>query len=221
MRSVRMVWVAMSLAACSTAAQPAPEQRSSTPPTAAPRAQAAPAPSAGPVAQPPRWKITPRGVADLQLGASVREPGAGFAAHYHTDFYADAQPLEGFMLDDPPAFAVLKGGPFAKWGAAHPGQDPPEKLRSKALAQARAGRLTVDMIVVTDPRPQTERGAAVGIDYADFAKSYPASTPTQLPALWEEPSCVARDETVWFFFDQCSELTRAKVIRIVIRPDAD
>jgi len=35
---------------------------------------------------------------------------------YHAEYYADAQPLEGFSFSSPPVFVVLKNGPFHRWG---------------------------------------------------------------------------------------------------------
>lgn len=184
---------------------PAPGNPASLPPSAA--ADAA-------------WKVTARGVGPLVLGAAVPEPAGGLEASYATTFYADAQPLEGFRFSDPPAVAYVKGGPFSKWGYDHPGSEAPAKIIQRAVGLARAGKLPIDMIVITDSRPKTEQGVSVGDPYTSFAKANPAATkPQRFPGLWEEPSCVVSDDTVWYFFDHCEAPDQAKLLRIVIRTD--
>jgi hypothetical protein len=166
-----------------------------------------------------QWTISPKGVGDVLLGAKLPEPRDGFAARYRTSFYGDAQPLEGFALDEPPVLAVVKKGPFTSWGANHPGDDPPDAIKAQALARARSGALSIGMLIITDPRPKTAEGIAVGDDYATFARAYPDLTPPeQFPALWEEPSCVISQQTLWFFFDRCDDREHAKIIRIAVRP---
>jgi hypothetical protein len=168
----------------------------------------------------PAWKVTARGVGPLVLGAAVPEPAAGFETSYATTFYADAQPLEGFQFADPPAGAFVKGGPFSKWGYDHPGEEAPAKVKQRAVGLARTGKLPIDMIVITDPRPKTQLGIGVGDPYTSFAKSNPAATKLQrFPGLWEEPSCVVSEETVWYFFDHCDAPDQAKLLRIVVRMD--
>ena len=176
---------------------------------------------ASPLMAAARWKITPRGVGTLSLGSKLHEPARGFEGSYVTSFYADAQPLEGFALDEPPVLAVVEGGPFPKWGRTHPGGTPSESLKAQAMQLARAGKLTVRMIVTTDPRPKTEVGIGVGDDYLTFEKRYPeAPEPQVMPALWEEPTCVTTVGTLSFFFDRCDTRAQAKIIRIVVRaPD--
>jgi len=166
------------------------------------------------------WKVTARGVGTLVLGVAVPEPAGRFEASYATTFYADAQPLEGFQFTDPPAVAYVKGGPFSKWGYDHPGSEAPAKIIQRAVGLARAGKLPIDMIVITDPRPKTEQGVGVGDPYTSFAKANPAATKLQrFPGLWEEPSCVVAEDTVWYFFDHCEAPDQAKLLRIAVRLD--
>jgi hypothetical protein len=166
------------------------------------------------------WRITSKGVGPLKLGAAVPEPATGYQASYATSFYADAQPLEGFQLTDPPALAVVSGGPFKTWGYDHPGDEAPAAIRQRAIALARTGKLPIEMIVITDPRPKTEQGVGAGDSYASYAQANPATAELQrFPGLWEEPSCVATQDTIWYFFDRCDVPDQAKLLRIVVRAD--
>jgi hypothetical protein len=206
---------------------------------AKPSAEGASAPSLAPQVPPPRpqlqpvaepalppqaaggpWRITSKGVGPLKLRAAVPEPANGFEATYATSFYADAQPLEGFQIADPPALALVSGGPFKTWGNDHPGDEAPAAVRQKAMSLARAGKLPIEMIVITDPRPKTAQGVGAGDSYASFASANPAAAELQrFPGLWEEPSCVASQDTIWYFFDRCDVPDQAKLLRIVVRAD--
>ncbi|HKP60747.1 MAG TPA: hypothetical protein VJV78_28660 [Polyangiales bacterium] len=193
-----------------------------------PGAKLAPQPSAAaaanPAAQqqqpqgtPAAYLITAKGVGALRVGSRF-SGSPGFENRYTTTFYGDAQPLEGFTLDEPPLFVAVNNGPFVSWGRSHPGQTPPYPIRQRAMALARSGKLRVGMLVVTDPTPKTERGVGVGDDYVVFARAYPkAGQPTTYPGLWEEPSCVITQKSLWFFFDRCDSPAHAKLIRIAIR----
>lgn len=182
------------------------------PPRAVPRADALPNAS---------WRITPKAIANIRLGSKLTAAqlaGPELESRYAASYYSDAQPLEGFVLYDPPVLALVQGGPFAPWGRKNPGEPVPAELKANALLLARAGKLTVHMLVVTDPRPKTSAGISVGADYPSFAKAYRKARPSPFPALWEEPSCVAKHDGLWFFFDRCDSLPDAKLIRIVLRP---
>lgn len=171
-------------------------------------------------ATPAAWVITPEGIGDLRLGGLLAEPGNGFEDSYHTAFYGDRQPLEGFVFSDPPVFAVFKDGPFSVWGANHVGRPAPEAIQTRAVALASANRFKVEMLVITDPRPETEAGISVGDDYAEFARAYPrAPAPDAFVGLWEHPSCMVSRDTIWFFFDRCDDADRAKIIRIAVRTE--
>ena len=164
------------------------------------------------------WVVTPRGIGALQLGASPARPAAGWEASYTTGFYADAQPLEGFRFDDPPVTAYIEGGPFARWGMDHPGEDSPAALKQRAAKLAGQGKLQIRMIVVTDPRPKTEAGIGVGDSYSKLKQKFPGLGGIEsFPGLWEEPSCVVTlDQTLWYFFDSCQASGQAKVTRIAV-----
>lgn len=188
-----------------------------------PRQELKPQPVAEPAPQAPtagaQWRITSKGIGRLKLGAAVPEPANGYEASYATTFYADAQPLEGFQVADPPALAVVSGGPFETWGYDHPGDEAPDSIRQRAVTMARTGKLPIEMIVITDPRPKTEQGVGVGDSHASFAKALPAAELQRFPGLWEEPSCVATQDTIWYFFDRCDVPDQAKLLRIVVRAD--
>ncbi len=143
---------------------------------------------------------------------------------YHAEYYADAQPLEGFSFSSPPVFVVLKNGPFHRWGMEHPGQQPPDRIRDTTIAYARGGRLLISMLVITDPRLQTKEGVSVGADYADVQAMYPHAIITPLPSLWEEPTCALREQGLTFFFKGCEfhpgssvkPVPNARLIRITV-----
>jgi hypothetical protein len=165
---------------------------------------------------PAAWLITPKGIGSLRPGARLGALTGDIGSRYLARFYADAQPLEGFAFDEPPVFIAVRNGPFAAWGRAHAGEPVPDAIKRRAVELAAAGRLTISMLIVTEKGPKTDRGVGVGDSYANFAKAYPgAGTPAKFPALWEDPTCVITQKTLWFFFNRCDE--RAKLTRIVIR----
>lgn len=165
---------------------------------------------------PAAWLITAKGIGSLRPGARLGALTGDIGSRYLATFYSDAQPLEGFAFDEPPVFIAIRNGPFAAWGRAHAGEPVPDAIKQRAVELAEAGKLSVSMLVVTEKGPKTDRGVGVGDSYAKFAKAYPgAGTPAKFPALWEDPTCVITQKTLWFFFDRCDE--RAKLTRIVIR----
>ncbi len=164
---------------------------------------------------PAAWLITAKGVGSLRPGARLL-PAGDIGAHYQTSFYSDAEPIEGFAFDEPPVFIAVRNGPFAAWGRAHAGEHVPDAIKQRAIEQALAGKLAISMLVVTSKGPKTDRGVGVGDSYASFAKAYPgAGTPAKFPTLWEDPTCVITQKTLWFFFDRCDE--KSKLTRIVVR----
>jgi hypothetical protein len=198
----------------SAKAEPVPDLKPVLPPQRPePRAAVAEQPAVA-----AQWRITSTGVGALTLRAAVPQPAAGFAASYTTTFYADAQPLEGFQFSDPPALAVVAKGPFEAWGNAHPGKEAPAAIRKRAASLATAGKLPVEMIVITDPRARTEEGVGAGDSYASAVRANPKLTELErFPGLWEEPSCVATQGSIWYFFDRCDAPAEAKLLRIVVR----
>lgn len=164
------------------------------------------------------------GVGTLRLGRPVPKAlleGGEAARRYATSFYADAQPLEGFRLLDPPVWAVVSGGPFAKWGYAHPGKPAPDRVKKQAVQRALAGKLVVEMLVVTSPELTTATGLKVGSSWAEVRAAIQGAAITQLPGLWEEPTCLVRDGTIAYFFKGCRGKAAlpetSPVIRIVVR----
>src|SRR5688500_17056594 len=152
-----------------------------------------PRPIASAPATPPEttWTITQHGVGNLKLGGALVEPTGGFEDRYHASFYRDKQPLEGFQFDNPPVLAIVEDGPFRTWGTQHVGRSAPEAIETRAIALARAKRFKVAMLVITDPRPETDAGVSVGDVYASFARAYPrAPSPDTFVGLWEQPSCM-------------------------------
>jgi hypothetical protein len=165
---------------------------------------------------PAAWLITAKGIGSLRPGARLGALTGDIASRYLATLYSDARPLEGFAFDEPPVFIAVSNGPFAAWGRAHAGEPVPDAIKQRAVELAQAGKLSVSMLIVTEKGPKTDRGVGVGDSYASFAKAYPgAGIPAKFPPLWEDPTCVITQKTLWFFFDRCDE--RAKVKRIVVR----
>lgn len=200
-------------------------------PMSAPDPTTAPPPIESPPPKVPR--IVERRVGDVAIlePLPARLLTDDLADRYQTSYYADAQPLEGFALPDPPVFAAVDGGPFHPFGMATPGQPIPESMPAEAAARARRGELVVTMIVVTDPRVVTAEGMGVGRTYVDVQRAYPELDAYTFPGLWEEPSCIARptsESSIHFFFKGC-QLARDgqpfepgdEVLRVVVLVAAD
>ena len=162
------------------------------------------------------------GISDLGVGPVIvgkPVPKAQLAgAEYKTSFYADAQPLEGFLLKDPEVLAIVSGGPFSKWGMDHPGEDVPEKIKKDALKKA--PKLRVQMIIVTSEKWSAEGNVHVGSTFLEVKAAWTDAKLTMLPGMWEEPSCLVVKGKVSAFFRKCEggKLSDdATVIRLVVR----
>lgn len=165
---------------------------------------------------PAAWLITAKGVGGLHIGAGLDGLTGDIGSRYATALYGDAQPLEGFALEEPPVFIGVRNGPFSGWSRAHTGEPVPDAIKQRALELAHAGKLSISLLIVTEKGPKTDRGVGVGDSYARFASAYPAAgTPARFPPLWEDPTCVITQKTLWFFFSRCDET--AKLTRIVVR----
>ena len=167
--------------------------------------------------------ISDAGVGPVLLGAPLPKShrnAAKLTAQYETTFYADAQPLEGFHLDEPAVFAAVDG-PFTTWGQRHAPAKPPRVIKEQAVKRALAGKLAVRMIVVRDERLTTAAGVHVASAWSEVKAAYPEAKIVELPGLWEEPTCLARVGQVQFFFKRCEKGgtigAEEKVIRIVVR----
>lgn len=122
---------------------------------------------------------------------------------YRTSIYADAQPLEGFEFQELGALAVVQGGPYARWGYAHPDQPVPASIKRQAVKAAVAGKLRVRMLVVTSPLVTTEKGLHAGQTWGEVRAALPGAKVAMLPGLWEEPSCIVQDGAIALFFQGC------------------
>jgi hypothetical protein len=224
LRRAVLVVVPWLASACSTPPPPAP------PPVAeVPAAPTTTAVASAALEEPPAKAalITETGIGDIAIDAPFPSSmiSAKLAERYTTTMYADAQPLEGFTLHAPPVFATVKGGPYHPFGMAQPGEPIPDTMPAEAVARAKAGKLVVKMVVVTNERPRTDKDVGVATKMAELRRVYPELNVFTLPGLWEEPSCVAKprpDSKVHFFFKTCSGsgedriAADAPVIRVVV-----
>ena len=179
-------------------------------------------------------RITDQGVGAVAIGKPLPAAllGGNLEKHYVTTLYADAQPLEGFRLAEPALVAYVNGGPYHDFGMSSPGEALPDGMAAEAVKLARAGKLTVKMLVITEPSLRTEKKIGVGSSFRDVMTRYAAPVTLRLPGLWEEPTCVAmpvKDSPLWFFFAECASSMGSRelqfdddapVIRVVVRsPD--
>ncbi len=171
----------------------------------------------------PRVHLDHHGIGPLRLGESFPAQlfSADLAKHYRATMYADAQPLEGFLFEEPAVLAVVSGGPFHDVGMASPGDPIPATMPAEAAQRARDGKLLVTMLVVTAPTVTTDRHIRVGSTYAAVLAAYPKIKTVMMPGMWEEPSCIAEEGNLVFFFARCTRGTRGfvpdePVIRIVV-----
>lgn len=149
------------------------------------------------------------------------------AKYYHTEMFADAQPLEGFVSRNPPVLVLVEGGPFKRFGYNNPGKAVPASVVAQAVQAARQGRLRMRMLVITSPELRTSKGIGVGSRFHELKAAYPNAEVAILPGLWEEPSCIVELPgrlPVGFFFKRCRGTNEGvhvgadeSVIRVVLR----
>src|SRR5262249_40227955 len=145
------------------------------------------------------------GVAPIRVGRPLADAFRDrklLSASYVTRFYSDYQPLEGFTFSSPPVTAYVHGA-FHKWGTNPSGEDTPRlraRLRAQTIDLVMTGQLPITMIGIESTQLTTARGLAVGSSVADVLRSYPRASIEGIPALWEEPTYVATEGRLAFFF---------------------
>jgi hypothetical protein len=169
-------------------------------------------------------EIRSDGIGPIRIGAPLSADLAKVEA-YALRLYADAQPLEGFWVGEPPVFAALATGPYRKW-LQESGQldvPPAERFAAAALRDVEGGA-TIEMVYVEAPGITTPEGVGVGTRYEDFMGAYPDAEVGRIPPLFEEPTCTGQTGAlprVHFFFDRCEDAgpppADAVVVRIAVR----
>lgn len=172
-------------------------------PAASPRARVDP--EEPPSARPAPARVRGGAVDDIVVGAPIPSRYLDDKARYEARWVADAQPMEGFLIGDPPVWVVLDKGPMNE---VEPG--PLEELlpvlAPKALAAARAGAL-VGAIVIESPGITTAEGIGVGSTYQDLRDVYGEIGILRNPEwLDSKPTCDASAKTlpgIRFLLDGC------------------
>jgi len=168
--------------------------------------------------------ITEDGVGPIRVGRPFVDAFRDrklLQASYVTRFYADYQPLEGFAFASPPVTVYVHGA-FYNWGKTNPSGDTPrlrDRLRAQTIDLVMTGQLPITMIGIESTQLATARGVAVGSSVADAMLRYPKLSIQGIPALWEEPTYVATEGRLAFFFSTTngrSSATNSRVLRIVI-----
>jgi hypothetical protein len=191
--------------------------------------ESAPAGAMGPSGKP---VVSQDGVGPIRVGEALpsrfrdrRLLTAGYVATY----YSDGQPLEGFKFADPPVTAYVHGA-FHEWGMTHVSPkgstSPPSAIRDRTIQAVLAGQLRVKMIVVESPDLKTDRGIGIGASKEEFQRAYPKLQIESIPPLWEDPTVLAQDGRLVFFFASAVEqpqkqgaptaIAKTNVVRMVI-----
>ncbi|MBK8996734.1 MAG: hypothetical protein IPM35_13445 [Myxococcales bacterium] len=183
-------------------------------PNAPPSPEVTPVPPSGSVdpAKPPSARPAParvRGgaVDDIVVGAPIPARHLDDKARYEARWVADAQPMEGFLIGNPPVWVTLDKGPMDE---VEPGpiEELLPALAPKALAAARAGAL-VDAIVIEHPGITTAEGIGVGSTYQDLRDVYGEIEIVRNPEwLDSKPTCDARAKNlpgIRFLLDGCKQ----------------
>lgn len=107
-------------------------------------------------------------VGELVVGKPIPEKLLT-GARYEARWVADAQPMDGFYVGDPPILASIKGPLYD----VEPGPLEPlkEKLAPKALEMAKAGAV-VNMILIEAPGITTAKGIGVGSTSAELERAH-------------------------------------------------
>ena len=168
------------------------------------------------------WLIESGRVGDIRLGHPLPETlladDQRLLDAYTARFIADAQPLEGYSLEDPPLLVALESGPFRAYVDVEGVVEPPlDSLRRPGLTAARDGA-KVRAIYVQAPGPTTAKGVGVGSAYAALQGAYPDLTLRPVPPTFGKDLCFARTAEmpdVSFVFSSCKAAkTEGAVIRI-------
>jgi hypothetical protein len=182
-------------------------------------AGALPATPPRPKPQKPARAIEDGGVGDIVIGQPIPEKHLS-DAKYEARWVADAQPMEGFLIGEPPIWATIRGplhdvepGPIEELKA---------KLAPKALEVARGGG-PVLAILIEAPGIETAAGIGVGSTHAELVSAYGPIKLLRNPEEFDSnPTCNATVTAlphVHFLLATCKEGTEyGPVKRILLGP---
>jgi hypothetical protein len=178
-----------------------------------------------PEAPPPKPEVPARSIADgsvgdIVIGKPIPQVYLDQAPRYEARWVADAQPMEGFLIGEPPIWATFEG-PMAK---VEPGplEDLLPKLAPKALEAARAGA-PVDSILIERAGITTASGIGVGTPYAELEQKHGPVKLLRNPEEFDSNiSCVASVDDfkqVRFYLESCKQNTPyGPVKRVLLHP---
>ncbi len=128
---------------------------------------------------------------------------AGIAATYVATYVADAQPFEGFRLEDPPVIVKLNEGPWTHWNkksAPEPLEPGSKRYREFAEKAAKlAPNMIVRMIEIASEEPRTQEGAHIGSTPEELHSAHPTAKTFAMPGYYSDGDCGFEISHIVFF----------------------
>jgi hypothetical protein len=169
-----------------------------------------------PKPQKPARAIENGAVGDIVVGKPIPEKYLN-DAKYEARWVADAQPMEGFLIGEPPIWVTIRGPLYE----VEPGpiEELKEKLAPKALEVARAGG-PVLAILIEAAGIETAEGIGVGSTYAELVSVYGPIKLLRNPEEFDSnPTCnatVSALPSVHFLLATCKEGTEYGPVKRIL-----